>query len=348
MVEFGAPLDSTYKAMKPLALDFACNTDHSYDIDDKIDSWIETDPELTKWNNSIKEINFLNEKNKFNTFFIQSEELSLLNLDGFIIHALVLNNKKFLPGQGDGAEIPFDFSCKYNTSTLRNELEENSLCIAAHPQSPVPFLQKLFFKRGKWLFKDLILDHIDGLQILNGEIDDGFIDGLNIWKKLILCGYKKFIYAGNDAHGNFNKYRQIKMPMISVLEKDSQIFGECRTGIVRVNNKNSIESTIRGLKHGNCFVTNGPAITISILHENINYHMGDTIISDRININLKFNSNKELGKKGKIIIYFGQIGYKEKQIFNTIDVNDKEITMEFPFIVTKKGYIKSRIFRKFI
>ena len=33
-----------------------------------------------------------------------------------------------------------------------------------------------------------------------------------------------------------------------------------------------------------------------------------------INIKLKFNSSKELGKKGKIVIYFGEIGYKEKQI----------------------------------
>ena len=96
MVEFGAPLESTYIASKALGLDFVCNTDHSYDIDDKIGSWIEPDENLTKWNNSQILIKKMNLENKFNNFIIPSEELSLHNSKGFNIHALILNNKTFL------------------------------------------------------------------------------------------------------------------------------------------------------------------------------------------------------------------------------------------------------------
>ena len=56
MVEFGAPLRPTLEACKVLGLDFICNTDHSYDLDDKIGSWFETDPNLIKWKESREEI----------------------------------------------------------------------------------------------------------------------------------------------------------------------------------------------------------------------------------------------------------------------------------------------------
>ena len=43
MVEYGAPLKETLLISEAMGLDFFCNTDHSYDLDDKIGSWIETD-----------------------------------------------------------------------------------------------------------------------------------------------------------------------------------------------------------------------------------------------------------------------------------------------------------------
>ena len=68
MVEFGAPLRSTKIAAQSMGLDFFCNTDHSYDLDDKYGSWIENDPHLKKWNDSRREINNLNSDNSFTSF----------------------------------------------------------------------------------------------------------------------------------------------------------------------------------------------------------------------------------------------------------------------------------------
>ena len=105
------------------------------------------DPE--RLTNSIlrvrRDIDNLNLDKSYSSFIIPSEELSLHNLYGKNIHALILNNKSFLPGAGDGAEKPFHFDCNYDTLNLYDDLEEHALCIAAHPFSPVPILQKLFF-----------------------------------------------------------------------------------------------------------------------------------------------------------------------------------------------------------
>ena len=56
MVEFGAPLEATVITAEALGIDFFCNTDHSYDLDDKEGSWTETDPKLIKWNESREDI----------------------------------------------------------------------------------------------------------------------------------------------------------------------------------------------------------------------------------------------------------------------------------------------------
>ena len=340
MVEFGAPLEPTYIASKSLGLDFVCNTDHSYDIDDKIGSWTEQDPKLEKWKNSQKQIKKLNLEYNFNNFMIPSEELSLHNIDGYNIHALILNNKKFLPGQGDGAEVPFDFTCDYNTRSLGDALEDNALCIAAHPRAPVPLLQKLFFKRGQWKFEDLILNHISGLQLLNGEIDNSFFDGMKMWKKLLLSGYKKFIYAGNDAHGNFNKYRQIKIPMLSIHEKDSQILGECRTGVLIEDNKNKLSESIHSLKKGRCFITNGPQLIIKVsTHKD--YEMGDSLSSNSIIIKIEFLSNNEMGRNGNIKIYSGIINENEEKLIADLNISKNFYTKTINMRVDKYMYVRA-------
>ena len=69
----------------------------------------------------------------------------------------------------------------------------------------------------------LIQNNMSGLQILNGDLDESFYIGIKQWINYLLNGYKKFIFAGNDAHGNFNKYRQINIPMFSIKESNKQM-----------------------------------------------------------------------------------------------------------------------------
>ena len=231
-----------------------------------------------------------------------------------------LNNSQFLPGQGDGAEKPFDFSCEHNSNTLYDELEENALCIASHPFALVPILEWFFFKRGVWEDYDILQEKMTGLQILNGDLDESFFRGIKEWVFYLLQGQKKFIYAGNDAHGNFNKFRQIILPMISVKESDKQILGVCKTGVFP-EKLNDINSTINALKIGNCFITNGPFLNMQFLAKDINYPLGSTAKSNSGTLKITAKSNSEFGEIKGYRIIKGIIGYKKEIIIKDIILN---------------------------
>ena len=344
MVEFGAPLKATLAAAEALGLDFFCNTDHSYDLDDVPGSWTETDSTLEKWTKSRLEINKLNNEHNGKSFIIPSEELSLHNQDGRNVHALILNNSKFLPGKGDGAEEAFNFDADYNTKTVHDNLEVNSLCIAAHPFSSVPIVQWLFVKRGKWEFKDILEENLAGLQIVNGDLGNSFKIGLNKWIKLLLNGKRKFIYAGNDAHGNFNIYRQIKTPMLSLYEKKEQLFGVFRTGVFTKDKKKDINSVIYSMRNGNCFVTNGPFINMTLHHKDSIYDMGSINSCDNGNIKLSIISNPEFGMIKTIKLIKGIVGsQKEVDYFTIINPGKYELIKLIEINCVNKCYFRCEV-----
>ncbi len=347
MVEFGAPIESTHSTLKALELDFVCNTDHSYDCDDKIGSWAETDPHLTKWKDSRELISRINDKDRFVNFILPSEELSLHNKDGYIIHALILNNDRFLPGQGDGAEIPFNFACEYSTENVGLALSEKALCIAAHPSCPVPLMHKFFFKRGKWEFDDLTQNHVSGMQIFNGELDEGFYLGIKQWIKLLLNGFKKYIYAGNDAHGNFNKFRQIRLPMISINEKDAQILGEHRSGIILTEKfENKIDDTIFSLKNGHCFVTNGPLLILNYIEDCGTIKlMGESTNCNKGVLKLTFKTDISLSENGEIKIIHGIVNSQES-VVETINIDKEEMGLNLDIKVKRDSYYRCEYWGK--
>ncbi|MBC8257174.1 MAG: hypothetical protein H8E85_07695 [Candidatus Marinimicrobia bacterium] len=344
MVEFGAPLKATLTMAESLGLDFFCNTDHSYDLDDIPGSWTESDPNLEKWNKSRSEIKTLNKNISGKSFIIPSEELSLHNKDGRNVHALILNNSKFLPGSGDGAEEPFNFQADYNTKTVHSSLDKGSLCISAHPFNPVPLVQWFFVKRGKWKLKDIVEDNIAGIQIINGALDEGFYEGLEIWKKLLLGGYKKYIYAGNDAHGNFNIFRQIKTPMLSLFEKKEQLFGEFRTGVHTNGDNKTIETVVTSMKNGNCFVTNGPFINLTYQDNGHIYEMGNAVISNYGIITISIISTPEFGMIKKITIIKGIIGdNKEVDIFTIMNPRKYKLIKDFEINIIGSCYLRCEV-----
>ena len=340
MVEYGAPLRATLIAAQHMGLDFYCTTDHSYDLDDKYNSWRETDPNLRKWKNSRQEIIDINNEDIFSSFIIPSEELTLHNHMEQNVHALILNNSKFLSGNGDGAEKYFNFDSQYNTADIYNYLENNAICIAAHPFEPVSFLRNIFFKRGKWHNKDIMHDKLAGFQIINGEIGPGYYKGIKKWIKLLLKGIVKYMYAGNDAHGNFNIYRQIKIPMISLFEGNKQILGKFRTGVY-ADKKNDIPSVIDGLKRGNCFVSNGPLLNFSCDVSDIHYKMGDKIYAKKGRLNLHIISSPEFGLIKNILVIKGVIGKnKEDEYFTIIDPHEYEVKKSFDISVDSSCYFR--------
>ncbi len=61
-VEFGAPLDVSKQIAKTMGIDFFAVTDHSYDLDDLPDNYLQNDPLLSKWVNMLESTAALNKK----------------------------------------------------------------------------------------------------------------------------------------------------------------------------------------------------------------------------------------------------------------------------------------------
>jgi len=311
MVEFGAPLRQTVAAGKSLGLSFFCPTDHSYDLDDLPGSWIISDPDLQKWNHSRREIERINESHP-SCLVIPSEEVTVRNSHGHNIHVLVLNAPDFIPGSGDGAEHPFQTRSEHSIRSLSGAVSASAMMIAAHPFTPTPFFQWFVINRGKWEKEDCLQTHISGFQIMNGSHDAGFVRGREIWLKFLKAGYRKFIYAGNDAHGNFNRFRQIHLPMVSLWEKRAQIFGEWKTGVFAT--EHSVIKIIEGLRAGQCIISDGPFISFHISAGGYTFLPGQICAFQNFTLNITGESSLDYGKILWIKIFKGKLGENENCI----------------------------------
>lgn len=336
-IEFGAPLKSTKSASTALGLDFLAITDHSYDLDDKYSSWEDPDLNLKKWNDSRREIANLNKSN--GTLLIPGEEISAQNKNGKIVHTLMLNNPNFIPGSGDSGEKPIKRYSEHTVKDVINMQTDNSLVLAAHPFYEFPKPHQILLNRGSWSLDDCNNPNLTGLQILNGKIEHVLTEQLNTWIKLLLSGKKMYIYAGNDSHGNFNRYHQSNIPLLFTKQHDSYILGKCRTGLINNCNLN-VNDIIVNLKAGKCIITNGPAIKTII---NDKYSYGDTIKSSSLNIKFEFLSSSSFGFLREAIIYKGIFGTSSEEIIDTIYWNQNS----FHALVNKEikwgresGYIR--------
>lgn len=315
-VEFGAPIDVAVEMAHAVGLNFFAVTDHSYDLDDEENNFLQNDPELKKWKKSREEIKMLNKEHENNLVIIPGEEVSCANEESRNVHCLVLNHDSFLPGSGDSAERWFRTDAELQVGEIVDKVSSSGLIIAAHPKDPVPFLEKVLIHRGIWTDKDCRIQGIAGLQILNGLDNRSFKEGLQQWIRQLLDGEKRYIFAGNDAHGNFNRYRQVKIPMLSLQEIEShQPFGWARTSVWMDHDELNVENIIKHLRNGNALITNGPLVMFTVQNEGGElFHIGETATGKKIRLILQGKTNDELGEFAEIKIIAGEIGHIESLI----------------------------------
>jgi hypothetical protein len=313
-VEFGAPLEATRITATALGLDYLAITDHSYDLDDQDGSWNESDPTLRKWHafqDTVKAIN-----TNGGTLLIPGEEVTSRNARGKNVHTLVLNCPTFLPGSGDGAESYLPTPTEHTIEEILEYEGPQVAVIAAHAFSPFSQLERWLLNRGKWGKTDCIHERLSGLQIVNGVFDGAVQEGLKTWIQILLEGHRKFIYAGNDAHGNFNRFHQIKRPMWSTYTHRRQVLGQWRTGILKSKTL-SIMEIIQGLKNGRCIISDGPAVELRVLANNESYTLGDSANARNISIFVDCYSSKMYGSLATLILYQGIVGSRvEKELLH--------------------------------
>ncbi|MEA3500744.1 MAG: hypothetical protein U9R41_07000, partial [Candidatus Marinimicrobia bacterium] len=335
-VEFGAPVETISKTAEAIGLNSIAITDHSYDLDDTLGEHYLPDKDFTRWKNLKTDSEKYSTENLSILF---GEEVSCGNKKNQNVHFLVINNEKFIAGNGDGAENWLKRKPNHFCKDIKKMTQKNALLIAAHPNEKVPFLQKILLNRGNWSFKQS--EWLNGFQIMNGKINDKLDESIKLWAEQLIEGKKFFIYAGNDSHGNFNKYRQIKTPMISLTENDEQLLGKHRTGTIANNNKSDI---LNSLKNGKCFITNSFSIDIKIVNELGNiFELGESANGNEFTIKIKCESNREFGKMENLKIFFGNLKEKQEKVIFEKEINDLTYSHKFILQERDNGYIRAEI-----
>ncbi|NQV18175.1 MAG: hypothetical protein HQ534_06505 [Armatimonadetes bacterium] len=336
-VEFGADIESTKIMAKSIGLSWLFVTDHSYDLDDCENSFLKNDPLLPKWKKMLEDV----QKNDSEEFrILPGEEISIGNSKKKNVHLLAINLKEFIEGKGDSAEVWFknkpqkfleeiiirkkqkgesyysaprnSYLATRNPQHAPRNPQPDSLFIAAHPNEKISFLQKLTLRRGNWHIDDFLQSGIKFLQIINNSNFQSIEDSIHYWKTLLLDGHKFFIIAGNDAHGNFNVMRQIKIPFIKLFSSVEQVFGKFHTVFNYKTN-----DPIKGIKSGKIIVSNGPFLNFRLETNGKKYPIGSTIPTNKAKIYYETKSTPEFGEIEKIKLFIGDYSKKvEKLILN--------------------------------
>ncbi len=337
-VEFGAPLPVAVEMARAMGLSFFAVTDHSYDLDDREDSWVINDPDLPKWKRLWGEVGELNAQTP-GFVILPGEEVSAGNRRNRNVHLLIINDKKFYPGKGDSAEQWFSTAPDLSINKILDTIPSEALALAGHPEMPFPFLQWLLIRRGGWSKVDFEHAKLHGLQLWNGEFDHSFYFGSKNWVRLLLEGKRKTIVAGNDAHGNFNRFRQVGFPFFTMRETNGQLFGKMRTA-VKVNGEITISKIIEAVKMGSVQITTGPVIELSVRNEQGNEaKIGEEISGKRFEIICQAKSTPEFGRLFLLKIRNGDFGKKQETdllieenfdllYYNEIKINLPEIFAE--------------------
>jgi hypothetical protein len=275
-VEFGAPIFDTAYIAQAQGLDFFAAADHSYNLDDTWDNYLRNDPHLSKYKSYQEEIDSWNLQNG-NTFqVIPGIEVSAGNKRHRNVHLLVLGSGEFISGKGDSAETWFRTHPDLSISQVIERLESNRIALAAHPEMPFPFSERWFLGRGFWENLDFANKGLVGLQVVRGTGQIPFQDGVNLWVKLLLQGLKLSITAGSDAHGDFNRYIKVYIPMISLKESHHPVFGEALTLIPIDHFPSAMQGGIKGggidsltscIQTGRTGITTGPGISLHFQDE---------------------------------------------------------------------------------
>ncbi|MEA1986157.1 MAG: CehA/McbA family metallohydrolase [Candidatus Marinimicrobia bacterium] len=335
-VEFGAPIEAIAKTAQAIGLNNIAVTDHSYDLDDEMGEYYKPDKNLTRWKNLKKDSEKYSTENLSILF---GEEVSCGNKKNQNVHFLVINDEKFIAGNGDSAEKWFKNKPTHLCKKIIETADKNSLLISAHPNEKVPIFQKFLLRRGAWSFSQE--KPLNGFQIMNGVVNKRLGKSIKLWTKQLLKGEKLFIYAGNDSHGNFNNFRQIKAPMISLNEKDSQLLGKHRTGIISKNSKSDI---LKSLKNGKCFITNSFSIDLKIINEfGEIFELGETANGKNLEIKTQCLSNNEFGKIENLKIYFGDLAKQKEEIIFEKNINDFNYSHTLNLQNSGNGYIRAEI-----
>ena len=311
-VEFGPPVAVIGAVARASGLSFAAITDHSYDLACSMDDFLSPDPESGRWRAFQKEMAVSGS----GVLIIAGEEVSCLNAKSEVVHCAGLGLRECLPGTLDGAR-------KNRKRDRQLDLPEavaaihsqGGIAFAAHPGVRPPFMQRWLLYRGEWSGADLAQD-LDGLQIFNNGITPSFHRAKKLWVELLQKGHRLPLLSGNDAHGDFNRYRFLAAPFLSIGENADRYMGCGKTGIY--GNRSSVEELLDGVRDGATFITTGPYAAICSSSSPEDSIVGKSAVAgDGATLFVHAISTPEFGSVRTMEVFAGlRNGSSEKSIFH--------------------------------
>jgi hypothetical protein len=341
-VEFGSPLGASVQLCRSLGLSFFCVTDHSYDLDDDADDYLLNDPDLPKWRQLQQEVDKINSTHSDFTI-VRGEEVTCRNFAGQNVHLLLLGNKNFFIGKGDGAEQWLNTRSEYSSDDVLKQKESSAIAYAAHPYEPVSLLQRLLLHRGKWSERDIANQELSGIQFANGQLTGGFKEGYRQWIKALLQGKQLLVIAGNDAHGNFNRFRQIGIPFLKIHEMENQLFGKMKTGVFL--DSLSEGNILKALRSGMSIISDGPAVNLHVISSNDEISsIGCSYAGKNQTALLEVRSSIEYGSIDLLKVFKGIIGHKEEvELISEHNLKKFDLVRKFSFEINLKSYIRAEV-----
>ncbi|MEZ4746182.1 MAG: CehA/McbA family metallohydrolase [Calditrichia bacterium] len=347
-VEFGAPIAETAVCAQSLGLSFFAITDHSFDLDEpSVDDWHVSQPN-PRWDQFLQHI-YAAQTAHPEICIIPGEEVSVGNSRNENVHCLLLGNRRFYPGTGDSGD-----RLLHNRPTLTlpelislvNANDPDALIIAAHPFDVPPVSQKAVLNRGFWRRDDRHLPALCGWQLLNGRKDVFYDYGFEKWREALLSGKQIGIFAGTDAHGNFNNFRQVKIPLLQMIFHRQQLLGQTRTGIF-LEEKPDETAVLAQLSRKRAVISNGPAAWLGIDQNGQRHFPGETIAAETpFTAQISAKSTAEFGKISEIRLITGNVPTRKESIQliqPVLAAGSIEKTIDFPHGLPT-GYLRLSVF----
>ncbi|HDN67399.1 MAG: hypothetical protein B1H40_00650 [Candidatus Latescibacteria bacterium 4484_181] len=312
-VEFGTPVAAAVQMAQAMGFGWIAITDHSYDLDNYPGDPIKNSPALPLWEQLRAEAAELNLTTE-NVAVLVGEEISCSNRWGKNIHLLGYGIEQFIPGSGDSAERLFKFPPSLSLGEVLSKVEaQGGVAYAAHPCAMTPLTQRLVLRRRSWERADFEERGLSGLQFWNGFKDLGFFRGKQRWIELLLAGRRIFALAGNDAHGDFNRSRRIRIPFLKIAETNHNCFGKVRACVL-VRGKLSEKTVLEALRSGRSIITDGPFVVFQV-HNNQGEkaEIGETLTGKSFTLHMEAKTIDEFGEFEKIEVFQGILSKREER-----------------------------------
>lgn len=340
-VEFGPPLQLIDLFADAMGLKFIGITDHSYDLACSETNYLVQDQSLSLWKRLSEEFS----RTTFKTILLQGEEISCLNDNGEIVHLCGLGLNRFITGTLDGARRNSVFNQQLTIDqTIKEIHDQGGVAFAAHPGSKSGLLQRVFLHRGTWAQHD-ITGNLDGFQALNSGYFTSWNKAKSLWIKALQQGKRIPLLGGNDAHGDFNRYRAILSPFISIYENSQRFMGAGKTGTY--GKMKSQQDILDGIRNGASFVTTGPYISINFSSNPNTQAISSKSISSEVEIlYIHAVSTSEFGRLRQIVVYSGAPGSENESLILLTDYAQSCYEVIIPLrtnSVKKPGYIRVEI-----